>query len=175
MGRAAGNRKNKMKRIAYSLLLIFLLSCGTRSTLQENHIRVFFRDSTSQVFDLLFVRETALVVQSGKSNETSLIPFSGIDHVNINVHGRRNGSLLGFFLGSVGTAALGVAILPAGYAILSWLIFVTLPATIAGPIIGTAISSDEAAFNLDKIHDRQELGSYAKYPDYEPPELQTIK
>ncbi len=51
-----------MKRIAYSLLLVLLLSCASRMGTDENRIRVQIRDGQIEDFFLLAVRSDCLVV-----------------------------------------------------------------------------------------------------------------
>src|ERR1043166_4194819 len=96
-----------MKRIAYSMFLIALMSCGKHSQLGENRVQVFYKNLVSEQYDLLFVNDTALIVQSDRDYEPISIPFSMVDHVNINIHGKRTGGLFGLLIGSIGTAALG--------------------------------------------------------------------
>ena len=51
-----------MKRIAYSLLLIFLLSCGSSNPSSHKRITVQFRDSIIKDYFLLAVRDSSLVI-----------------------------------------------------------------------------------------------------------------
>ena|SRR5947209_17459004 len=61
-----------MKRIAYSFLLVTLLSCGTHSPSSHNRITLQFRDSIIKDFYLLSVRDSSLVVAPYQTGEIEM-------------------------------------------------------------------------------------------------------
>ena len=171
-----------MKRIAYSFLLIFLLSCGSQSDLQRTTIRVQFRDTLTapDEYYLLSVRDTALVVEPGfygMGNTPRVIPFSQINRVFHDNGGKTSGFLLGGLIGC-SAVLIPAAIFGAthnvgggeGLAIGGALI--SIPAMVAGGIIGCALAEGEKEYAPSS---NDTLRSFAKYPDTEPPELQKIK
>ncbi len=176
-----------MKRIAYSLLLIFLLSCGSKSELKGNRINVFFRDSLTipHEYYLLFVRDSALVVAPGfydAPGKPITIANSKINHVLHSGDGKVKAMFLGGIIGCT-TAAATVGIIgihnrgntEGGLGIGVTAAVAAAPALVLGMIIGYNLAADEDKYNLEKEGDRYELGGYAKYPDTEPLELQKIK
>jgi hypothetical protein len=173
-----------MKRIAYSFLLIFLLSCGPRSELKGNRVLINFRDTIPHEYYLIAVHDSGLVVSPGffdNAGSPFIIPFSRISRVRHDVGGKTTGMLLGGLIGC--TSAMGTAIAigtaggnaGSGEGVAFGAAFVSLPALALGMIIGYNSSDDDKIFDLSKAHDRDALREFARYPDHEPPELQKIK
>jgi hypothetical protein len=175
-----------MKRVTYSFLLIFLLSCSPHSDLTGNRINVFFRDSlvTPHEYYLLAVRDTALVVAPGHYDDPGqafTIQNSKILYVS---HAADNGRGLGTLVGGLaGFAAAGGTVTVigmkgdagSGEGVAIAAALVSIPGCLLGMIIGYNLAPDENEYDLTRSHDRYYLGGYAKYPDSEPPELQKIK
>jgi hypothetical protein len=169
--------KNKMKRVAYIFLLVFLLSCGSRSELQGNRIKVLFRDSTTAEYHLVAVRDSTLLVTSDFSNENKLIEFSKVDRIYHNVDGKSIGKVLGGLVGfGVGSlTAFTLFPLSDGSGIDMRRGLLIIPTTITGAIVGFALSKDDKGFDLSDPIDKSSVKGFSKFPFGEPPELQKIK
>ncbi len=175
-----------MKRITYSFLLIALFTgCSSRSELKGSRILIQFRDTIPHEYNLLSVRESALVVEPGaydSPGQPFIIPFSRINHVIHDVGGKATGTLLG---GAAGWGAVLVAAIiylvaahpdiGSGEGFGFGVAFISLPAIVIGMATGYIISTDEGAFDTSKAHDRDALRDFSRYPDQEPSELQKIK
>jgi hypothetical protein len=163
-----------MKRIAYSFLLIFLLSCGSSSQQSNNRIRIEFRDSVKQQYYLLAVRDSALIVstipvESDNDIDGKLIRFAQVRKVFRAGDSTDSGLLTGIIIGALPGSALYL-FLPTPIMALPLAI-----GMIIGGVIGCAISRSESEFDPRNPHDRYYLRELARFPAAEPPELQKIK
>ena len=171
-----------MKRIAYSFLLIFLLSCGSRSDLKGNRISIHFRDTLMipHEYYLLSVRDTSLVVAPGyfdQGGTPTVIPFSKISSVYHSTDERFWYMLLGGVTGCTIADATVIAIAAhnggggSGEGVAFAAALLDIPAILGGMAIGCALSDDEKGY----VPSSGTLKDFAKYPVIEPPELQKIK
>ena len=165
-----------MKRIAYSFLLIFALSCGTGSSSSSDHvIKVTFRNLSIQDYVLLSVRSDGLVVNSILANsDPELISFQKIKRVYNPGIKTLPSSLLGGFLGcTAGFVASTVSL--RGYDALAAVIVLMPLGILSGTVIGCNAADAVGEYNLSKPDERTRLAKLSMYPDTEPPELQKIK
>jgi hypothetical protein len=179
-----------MKRIAYSFLLIALLSCGSHLASPGNRIRLQIRDSTIEDFFLLAVRNDAVVVSPFRDDDIVADVLIAHAHVisfakteAISYKPERSASILPGLGGClIGTAA---GCLLGGYStkgegdISTLLGYGTVGGTAgfaAGMLIAIALKSqpdDKVIYDIKSHTD--ELRDHAIYYDQEPPELQKIK
>jgi len=176
-----------MKRIIFSFLVIFVMSCGSRSELKGTRINILFRDSVliPHQYALLFVRDSGIVVAPGfydAPGSPLFIPNGNIFRVYHAGDGKSKGMFFGGLIG--GAAGMGTTIAigvsqggntGGGEGVGFTAAIVAVPSIALGMIIGYNLAHDEDEYDLERSHDRYELGGYAKYPDHEPPELQKIK
>jgi hypothetical protein len=179
-----------MKRIAYSFLLIFGMSCGSHFASSDNRIRVEMRDSTVQDFYLLSLRSDALVVSPYIDKDISadslvaharLVSFARTEtisyqpEISVSILSGLGGCILGTVAGCLaGGYAMkqeGDISTLFGYGALGGAIGFGGGMLIA---IGLRSPPDDHVIYDIKNH-VEELYSRAIYPGQEPPELQKIK
>ena len=164
-----------MKRIAYSFLLIFLLSCGSSSHLQGNRVRIQFRDSMYQDFELLAVRDSSLIVQPyAEKNIPELIPFSQIDRVYHDADGKILGGIYGCGVGGVALGSAAAIAIQGEYSGLAVVAAIAIGGIFGMPV-GCAIAKDDAGYDPYDHLDLLSIKYYSTYRYGEPPELQKIK
>lgn len=168
------------KRIAYSLLLIFALSCGSQDQQQNHVITIEMRNSPVQDYSLLAVRKEGVVVRSESSSyvesKPKFIAFSKIEKMyqttNTGAGGALRGTLMGLLPGAgmlfagkqrgdINLGGTGILLMPIG--------------AVAGGIIGCNSSKSKNDFNPSSENSRQKLTSISLYPNGEPAELEKIK
>ncbi|MEP7233953.1 MAG: hypothetical protein ABI778_01535 [Ignavibacteriota bacterium] len=180
-----------MKRIAYCFLLIFLLSCGSSPSSSNYHIKIEFRDSVSNDYYLLAVRENALVITPYTTDYDSidslnakaeLVPFAKIARLYktssasledelwfggtaLGISGCYSAFLYTFsgVSGHGGTPKFDVAF--------------PLGATGGGLLLGLLVNNSYQELYLDTPEHLEKVKSRACYKegDLEPPELRNIK
>ena len=177
-----------MKRIAYSFLLIVLLSCGHSIPSSQNRITIQFRDSIITDYFLLSVRNNSLLVAPYTHKEVEVetllatakkISFNTIDHIYVlnnpnygtAVLSGCGGGCIGAFatcnfsLGSDGGRPASPA---APYAIGGG--FLT------GFLVGYLLSNADKEYSTTDKIDMERLNStHSLFRVIEPPELQKIK
>ena len=181
-----------MKRIAYSFLLVALLSCGSDVPTPKNRITLQFRDSVIKDYYLLSVREHSLAVSSYRGaeetdssliNAAEIIPFGKIE--SIYYKGRTNftdialpASVLGCAGSAYGASIGGLSILGDGNGPHGWAytgIGMACGCAV-GAVGGYLLSSQERQYNPSLSSDIKKLQSERSfYHTAEPPELQKIK
>jgi hypothetical protein len=181
-----------MKRIAYSLLLIFLLSCGNAVPSSRSHVIIQFRDSIIHDYFLLSVRDNSLVVapysEEGETVSTLIksafvIPMEKIELVlhrgettsgdillpasGLGVGGYIAGCYSGGGLNCLGSGGAHAS----DYALYGMGIGCGL-----GAAAGYLISSQDRQFQPSKKTDMEKLRSeYSFFKIVEPIELQNIQ
>ncbi len=164
-----------MKHIAYSFLLIFVLSCGSSSHLHGNHVRILFRDSMYKEFQLLAVRDSSLIVQSYAENNTpELIKFSRIDRVYHDANGKFYGGIYGSAAGVVALGVAGAFTFTGAYGGIGVAAAIALGGILGMPI-GCAAAKEDSGYDPNDKSDVLSIKAFALYQYGEPPELQKIK
>ncbi|MDP4229809.1 MAG: hypothetical protein Q8916_05320 [Bacteroidota bacterium] len=186
-----------MKKIASSLLLVVLLSCGTSQPNVHNRISIQFRDSAIGDFFLLSVRDHSVVVAPYASEYISVgsliitaknVPFEKIEKIYYKGD-RMPGSIV---LPALGGAAIG------GCATCHYQCNITgdgggMSADeihrqeriqlfglgggfLAGALLGYFFNYQDQEYSLTSTHDIQHLRNfYALFPNKEPSDLEQIK
>lgn len=139
---------------------------------------VQFRDSSAQDFELLGIRDSALIVRSFETETSAAqsISFSKIHLVYHNINGKVGGGLLGTIVGTcTGAAAASILIKGSdGYSELGRLVLI-VPSALTGMFIGCAAAKNNKGFDLRDSNDVHWLKTFSLNPFFEPPELQKIK
>ena len=177
-----------MKRIAYSFLLVALMSCGNNLPTAENVIRIEVQNTAPTEYVLLSLRGQSLVVSKYVTEarpvysliaSAQIIPLDKVDRIYYD-HQASIGStglpgIGGCFLGTAAGCGTGLSLgkgfstVVAGGFIGGFLGFAL------GIIIGTKISTSEKIFFPERKDDVDEIRKLVFFPDGEPPELQKIK
>jgi len=177
-----------MKRIAYSFLLIFLLSCGaSRDTSKRSHFVIKMRDSLQKEFLLLSVREDTLIVSPYETygisgsliGSAEAIPFRVVERIYIPHTYVGNSVFWGGFAGCFVGGCIGSAVYTNGnedgrnrYPNAPYIgIALGIP---AGMLVGYLLQSGDTHYSLTSQLDIAGLREHAFFQT-EPPELQKIK
>jgi hypothetical protein len=176
-----------MKRIAYSFLLVAVLSCGRAPSSSSNRVKIEFRDSVINDYYLLAVRDSALVIAPYSTDYSSIdtliahaqvIPFRKVEHLYKNSSASLSDELWAggtglaiggcyscvpyFFAGSGdGTPKYDVGLPIGGFA--------------AGLFLGLIMNTGYHERFLDSKEHLELVKSRSFYQNGEPPELQKIK
>ena len=180
-----------MKRIAYSFLLIFLLSCGSHTPSSHNRITLQLRDSVIHDYFLLSVRDSSFIVSpytnrsitnDGLIGSAEVVPIQKIEKIIIKGDHSPLILLLPGMAGCIGgwgATQNGASFFSVGG--------VGPPASKAQPyaslggfLIGASIGYFEAYRDKElaprKADDLKNLQNfYALFPNTEPLDLQKIK
>ncbi len=162
-----------MKRALYSLLLIFLMSCGTSPTV-SHLVSVYLSAGTVTDGKLISIKDSALVIAVADDTSYSRmkIPFSQVEFVLLRKDGKWNAIMGGCGTGCLGGAVLGYGLshtdkpdtgllkLQGAGEILSMGLVGTIGA-IAGGIIGCEIQHGSNRFYLYKAKDLEYLKTVA--------------
>ena len=166
-----------MKRIAYSFLLIALISCGATPHVNY-HTWVRFQDSTLHDCSLLNIRYEMLIVTPYRAvyyhgDSIYFIPFRKIKRIYQEHEKTELGTYIG---GAVGLTAgfLGVYLSHPQHAQFGPAL-VPLFTLAAGLLIGHNFDKNISVFDVSRSDDIELLKQFALYPEHEPPELQRIK
>jgi hypothetical protein len=184
-----------MKRIAYSFLLIALLSCGkSQPSSSTNRIVIQFRDSVIRDFYLLSVRDESLVVAPYTEDNVSIkslvdsahvVPFSKIEALY-----KRSRPDASEVIGSgfVGCLVGGVCGCFTALPYVSFgdhsgdgkkaeqnLLFGFGSGIVTGVVLGLIENTSDKQFFLDTKDHLNDVRERAVYPHYEPYELQKIR
>ncbi|MEP7233952.1 MAG: hypothetical protein ABI778_01530 [Ignavibacteriota bacterium] len=185
-----------MKRIGYSLVLIFLLSCGVGGPTSDNLVTVQLKDSTLAPLNyyLLSIRDEAIVVSPGIEDRTmnslivhaEVIPFRKI--ATISFHHDANfwnvalpgcgGAVFGTCVGGVIASAtkstssdpneqLSRAL---GYGLVGELIGLA-----AGITLGLILNDYDKLLYPSSLNETPQIRRHAIFNYTQPPELQRIK
>lgn len=177
-----------MKRTLYSLLLIFLLSCGGNPRQVDNPDGTFYFMKNGDLVDgsLLSVRDSSLVISRYYGYRDTLLnrsimvlPLSEIDFVEFGYHDHAGGGILGFLIG--GLAAMGTVfgiadahgsddIETAGWASLAF-----YAGGILGCNAGCYLDKEGTRYYPYRKDDLKYIRSRSAYPNGEPDELKKIK
>ncbi len=161
-----------MKRALYSLLLIFLLSCG-RSPTVSHSVSVFMTDGKSYDGWLISVKDSTLEIAVADDTSTSRMkmPFSQVELVLLRKDGKWGAFGLGSATGCFGGAAIGVSMFgPSGTGEYSYLsdigrgfagLFGSAIGAVAGGIIGCQIQHEANKYYLYKAKDLEYLKTVA--------------
>ena len=177
-----------MKHIAYSFLLIFLLSCSSAPSSSSNRITIEFRDSVIKDFYLLAVRDSTLVVAPYTTDYSSIdslvadahtVPFEKVEHLYKN-----SSPSLGDELWAGGTGL----VIGGCYAFLYTLagsygdggfakynVGLPIGGLAGGLILGLLFNNTYSERFLDSKEHLELVKYRAYYKNGEPPELQKIK
>jgi hypothetical protein len=177
-----------MKRIAYSFLLIFLLSCGSAPSSSTNHITIEFRDSVIKDFYLLAVRDSALVVTPYTTDYASIdslnaqaqvVPFKKVGRLYKNSSASLDDELwagtTGFVLGGCysGFSSLAASYGDAGPGKFNF--GLPIGGFAGGLVLGLLMNNAYSERFLDSKEHLELVKARAFYKEGEPPELQKIK
>lgn len=177
-----------MKRTLYSLLLIFLLSCGGNPRQMDNPDGTFYFMKNGNLIDgaLMSVRDSSLLIRryyglrdTSLSSSYMVLPLSEIDFVEFGYHDHAGGGILGFLVGALagmGTV-FGIAdahgsddIESAGWASLGF-----YAGGILGCYAGCYIDEQSTRYYPYRKEDLKYIRTQAAYPGGEPEELKKIK
>jgi hypothetical protein len=176
-----------MKRIAYSFLLIVLMSCSTAPSSSSNRIKVEFRDSVIKDFYLLAVRDSALVVAPYMTDYTSIdtlisysqvIPFQKVEHLYKISNASMSDEL---WAGGTGFVLTGCySLLPYFFAggdgsPGKYDVGLPIGGLAAGLVIGLVVNTANTERFLDSKEHLELVKNRAFYKNGEPPELRKIK
>lgn len=172
-----------MKRIAYSLLLIFVMSCGSTSSKPDNLITLQFRDLSMKKYFLLAMRDSSMLV----SSIDSILDFSSVQKIYFSEIARvrkvRSAVPSGAFAGTAIGLAAGAITAPyiihsQGEARQGDFFIQELFAggtAVVGGMIGCIASGDQIAYDMTDPADRESLKQFPLFREGEPPQLQKIK
>jgi len=180
-----------MKRIAYSFLLIALLSCGaSRDTEKRSHFVIKMRDSVEKEFLLLSVRSDTLIVSPYDAigivlpgsliGSAETISFSRIERIYIpHIYNGNSvfwGGFAGCFLGGcIGSVVWMNANQGSDQGHLTAAPYIGIALGIpAGMLVGYLMQSGDSQYSLSSELDINILRKHAFFQT-EPPELQKIK
>lgn len=177
-----------MKRIAYSFLLVALLSCGSSPSSSNFVIKIEFRDSVINDYFLLAVRDSALVISPYTSKNTSIeslnahaqvVAFSKIGRLYKTSTASLEDEL---WFGAAGCAAGGC------YSVIPYLFAgggdghpgkydfgIPIGGLAGGLVLGLLANSTYSERFLDTKEHIELVKTRAYYKDVEPPELQQLK
>ena len=183
-----------MKRIAYSFLLIAVLSCGHSEPSSHNRITVQFRDSIKDYF-LLSVRDSSLIVAPYRSEPTEMFQLvSDMKKIPLNtiekIYNKGTGYPSSIVFPTLGLAAcLECAATPIHLgsdgggmseadikAVHQKQIYFPIIGAIAGGLFGYYALYRDKEVSIKTADDIRNLKIFfAFYPDKEPPQLRIIK
>ncbi len=173
-----------MKRTLYSLLLIFLLSCGKQPQNSSN-VFVYMQDQTIKESLLLAVRDSSLLLKtySASADGTFInesVKISDISFVYLAPEKEALYGSTGLVLGGIGGCAAGalyseIAPYSDGYSILAYGLIGFLGGIIVGPITGCLVYKGNHTYYPYRSTEREFLRKQSVFPQGEPDELKKIK
>lgn len=176
-----------MKRTLYSLLLVFLLSCGSsRQANNPDATYYYLKDGNLLDGALIAVRDSSLLVRKyyGFMDTTAgkdyiVIPTSSVDFIEFGYHDHAGGGILGFLIGALagmGTV-FGIADAHGSDEIESTLLVSIgfYAGGILGCNAGCYIDEQGSRYYPYRKDDLKYIRTRSAYPDGEPDELKRIK
>lgn len=177
-----------MKRTLYSLLLIFLLSCGGNPRQMDNPDGTFYFLKNGNLVDgtLIAVRDSSLLVRKYDSYmDTSasfryiVIPLSSIDFVEFGYHDHAGGGILGFLIGGAAGMATVLGLADAHGDNIFTTLFIASLAFYGGGFLGCSagcyLDKEGSRYYPYRKDDLKYIRTRAAYPNGEPEELKKIK
>jgi hypothetical protein len=150
----------------YMLLVLIAVGCGRSSDLTGSRVRIALKDGTETVYELLAVRDSALLVTSLTTPMSSVaVPFTDIRRVYHASNGSFQYGLLGAGAGCVGgilMASTGAGIGEGGgHPNLMPAVNVVVLTTVAGAVLGTVLHDGETSFYVTSEADLKRLKEFA--------------
>jgi len=178
-----------MKRTLYSILLIFLLSCGGNPRQMDNPDGTFYFMKNGNLIDgsLMSVRDSSLLIRryyglrdTSLSSSFMVLPLSEIDFVEFGYHDHAGGGILGTLIGgTAGTlTAIGLTDAHGGEADASSALLYTLGiygGAFLGCYTGCYIDKESTRYYPYRKDDLKYIRTRSAYPGGEPEELKKIK
>jgi hypothetical protein len=177
-----------MKRIAYSFLLLFVMSCSSAPSSSSNRIVIEFRDSVIRDFYLLAVRDSALVVAPYTTDYSSIdslvaeahtVTFRKVEHLYKNSSPSLGDEL---WAGTTGFALAGcLSAIPYIFDYGSgdghpgrYNVGIPIGGFAAGLILGLVLNYTYSERFLDSKEHLELIKKRAFYKNGEPPELKLV-
>jgi hypothetical protein len=177
-----------MKRTLYSLLLIFLLSCGGNPRMMDNPDGTFYFMKNGNLIDgaLIAVRDSSLLIRrywgmrdTSLSNSYMVLPLSEIDFVEFGYHDNSGGGILGFLTGAAAAVATVIGIGNSHGSDETTITMLSSLAFYGGGILGCYggcyLDKEGSRYYPYRKNDLKYLRTRSAHPNGEPEELKKIK